>query len=70
MSIQLVCPRCGGSEFLEIDCGPDGYDDDITWTSDVCDQCGLWFSGWDGRWLIDCTSWHDEVDAEEFHTGV
>jgi len=33
MECPEKCPRCGGIEFRELDCGPDTYDDDITYTS-------------------------------------
>ena len=63
---ELKCPRCGSTEFYEMDCGPDGYEDDITWTSEVCTKCGLWHSGWTDKWLIDVEDWIDEEYAEEF----
>lgn len=62
--IGEFCPRCGCEELDEHDCGPDGYDDDIAYTSYSCDECGLWYDGWRGRWLINCDSWIDEEDAE------
>lgn len=63
---KIVCPRCGGTEFDDRDCGPDGYDDDITWSADVCKACGLWYSSWVDKWLVDVTRWQEEEDAEEF----
>jgi hypothetical protein len=63
---DLTCPRCGGRDFEEHDCGPDGWDDDVTWISEVCTHCRLWYSGWTEQWLIDCAVWTDEEDAEEF----
>lgn len=66
MSDELKCPRCGGVEFRELDCGPDTYDDDITWTSQICESCGLYHSGWTGKWLVDCTAWSDEGDSKEY----
>ena len=62
----MICPRCGNTEFSERECGPDTYDADITYTSWICTQCGLWYSGWTGQWLIDCESWRDEQDCEEY----
>jgi len=62
----MTCPRCGGSNFTERDCGPDTYDDDIFYISEVCTGCGLWHSSWTDRWLVDCTTWQDEEDAKEF----
>lgn len=62
----LVCPRCGGTDFREIDCGPDGYEDDIVYSSDICTSCGLYHSGWSLLWLIDCDNWQDEDGATEF----
>lgn len=66
MTEEMVCPRCSSKEFDEIDCGPDTYDDDITYTSSKCKNCGLWFDGWTDKWLIDVDSWRDAEDAEEF----
>lgn len=63
---STTCPRCNGTAFDEIDCGPGSYDDDITWMADRCKQCGLWYSSWKDKWLIDVYSWKDEQDAEEF----
>lgn len=59
----MKCPRCGCEEFREIDCGPDGYDDDITYTSEKCKACGLWHDGWVDKWYIDVDSW---VELEAF----
>jgi len=53
---RLICPRCGG-ETYQIDDGPDGYDDDITYVSHVCDKCGLKFDGWYDRWEDDGEVW-------------
>lgn len=66
MAGESACPRCGGQEFGERECGPDSYEDDITYTSDVCTRCGLWHSGWTDRWLVDCDTWLDEEGAEEY----
>lgn len=63
---DLACPRCGGTDFILVDCGPDGYDDDISYTSDVCRACDLWHSGWTDRWLVDVETWQDEDDAEVY----
>lgn len=63
---ELVCPRCGNTTFTELDCGPDSYDDDVTWTSYVCTKCELWYSDWTEKWLVDCTSWRDESTSEEY----
>ncbi len=62
----MICPRCKGTEFEEIDCGPDGWDDDITYTSEKCTQCGLWHDGWDENWYIDVDSWV-EVEVAEIY---
>jgi hypothetical protein len=64
--VGLTCPRCGGKDFVEVDCGPDSYDDDIFYISQICQKCKLWHSGWTDKWLIDCTTWQDEEDAKEF----
>ena len=63
---QTKCPRCGGTEFNEFDCGPDSYDDDIAYTSETCKTCGLYHSGWTDKWLIECENWRDEENAEEY----
>jgi hypothetical protein len=42
----MKCPRCKCTEFKEIDCGPDSYEDDIFYTSYICKDCGLYYSGW------------------------
>jgi hypothetical protein len=61
-----ICPRCGSSDFREVDCGPDSYEDDIAYSSDICNSCGLWHSGWTGKWLVDVKSWVEEEEAEEY----
>lgn len=66
MENELICPRCGGKQFEQIDCGPDGYEDDITYISDICEGCGLYHSGWTDTWLIDCNSWQEEESADEY----
>lgn len=63
---DLICPRCGGREFRELDCGPDSWEDDIYYISHLCQACGLYYSGWTERWLIDCDTWQDEADCEEW----
>ena len=62
----MKCPRCGNNKFREIDCGPDGWDDDITYTSEICTKCELWYDGWQNKWLIDCDGWRDAEDCDEF----
>ena len=64
-----VCPRCGCKDFDEIDCGPDTYDDDITYTSYKCTSCGLWWDGWVDKWYIDVECWRDVEYAEEYVAG-
>ena len=66
----MICPRCKGTEFKEIDCGPDGYEDDIFYLSDICKKCGLYFSGWTNKWYIDCDNWTDEEDSEEYEESL
>jgi hypothetical protein len=66
MESVMNCPRCNGIKFIEHDCGSDSYDDDICWSSQSCEVCGLWHSNWTDKWYIDCASWRDEDDAEEF----
>ena len=63
------CPRCGSSEFEEIWCGPDSYDDDITYTSYQCKKCGLWYDGWVDKWFIDVDHWQEVENAEEYKKG-
>lgn len=43
------CPRCG-SQTKELDRGPDTYDDDITYTSHLCEVCGVIYHGWFDMW--------------------
>lgn len=64
--VSMKCPRCGGEKFREVDCGPDGYDDDIAYTSEICEGCELYHSGWTDKWLINCEMWQEEEYAEEF----
>ena len=66
---MLICPRCGNTDFVEVDCGPDSYDDDIFYISDICTSCNLWHSGWTDMWLVDVENWKDEEDAEEYTKG-
>jgi hypothetical protein len=61
-----ACPRCGGKTFFSVDCGPDNWEDTRTWTSYICRGCELYYSGWTDKWLVDCTGWIDEEDAEEY----
>lgn len=63
---NITCPRCGGTAFEEQDAGPDGYEDDITYTAYICVQCKLYYSGWTEKWYLDCESWTQEETAEEF----
>ncbi len=70
MSDQMVCPRCSGTEFSEVDCGPDGYDDDITYTSDICKRCELWYDGWVYEWFVDVSNWRDVEGAERYTESV
>lgn len=59
MSEQLTCPRCGGTEFYDIDCGPDSWDDDIFYISERCKKCELWHDGWNDNWYDNIDSWQD-----------
>jgi len=68
MATPKKCPRCDSTDFDEHDCGPDSYEDDITYTSYSCKKCGLWYDGWRDDWLIqtDGTNveyWNDSEDA-------
>jgi hypothetical protein len=64
----MECPRCGGIEFAQVDCGPDSYDDDIFYISDVCKKCGLWHDGWDDKWYANVESWREVEDADEWQS--
>jgi len=64
------CPRCGGTKFTEHDCGPDSYEDDIFYLSYSCDNCGLWYDGWDDAWYIDVEHWQDVENAKEYKSEV
>lgn len=66
---EETCPRCGSHDFTELDCGPDGWDDDITYISLQCNICGLWYDGWVDKWLVDCDSWQDSEDCQEYIGG-
>lgn len=46
----FACPRCGGTDFDELHCGPDSYENDITYQADRCKTCDLVYSGWTDRW--------------------
>ena len=63
----MICPRCNSASFRDIDCGPDGYDDDITYTSNICNNCGLWFDGWRNKWYADCECESDVEHCEEYN---
>lgn len=56
------CPNCG-KEMQEYDCGPDSYDDDITYTSDYCFDCELWCDGWFDKWGLG--TYPDSEDLKE-----
>jgi len=63
-----VCPRCGYTDFRDVDCGPDSWDDDIFYISYVCKKCSLWYDGWKNKWLVlndgsNVTSWQ-ETDSD------
>lgn len=60
------CPRCGGEDFTEHNCGSGRWEDDITYTSYSCDKCGLWYGGWLNKWLKNCNSWSEEETAGEY----
>lgn len=60
------CPRCESTEFVELDCGPDSYDDDIAYTSYKCKKCGLWYDGWVDKWFVNVDYWQEVEDAEEY----
>lgn len=62
------CPKCNNTEFIEHDCGPDTYEDDITYTSFSCIKCGLWFDGWISKWYENVTSWSDTEGEEPYET--
>lgn len=66
MEETMICPRCGNTEFEELFSGPDSYEDDVTWMSYICTQCRLYYSSWTDKWYVDCETWQDEEDAEEY----
>ena len=47
------CPKCG-KDMIELDGGPDSYDDDISWVSDYCEDCRYGHHGWTDEWIEDC----------------
>lgn len=57
------CPRCGHTEFDEVDCGPDSYEDDITYTSYRCQSCKLFYDGWAEDWY-EVEGWWEVEDAK------
>ena len=64
------CPKCNNTEFNEHDCGADTYDDDISYSSFSCTECGLWFDGWVEKWYEGVDNWRDVEDREPFrNTG-
>jgi sucrose-6-phosphate hydrolase SacC (GH32 family) len=46
-------------QFNELDEGPDGYEDDITYTSYVCTKCKIYCHGWSDNWYEEDTRWTD-----------
>lgn len=66
--ITLICPKCKGTKFYQVDCWPDSYEDDISYSSDVCEKCELWLDGCDGNWYEDINSWQDTEDAKPYMT--
>lgn len=62
----LTCPRCHSTEFTNVDCGPDTYEDDIFYISHICIGCKLWWNGWDGKWLVGCETYGESLDAMEY----
>lgn len=63
---DLICPRCGGREFIEHECGPDTYEDDVAWISYTCKNCRLRYAGWREVWVDNCETWQEEEDAVEW----
>jgi hypothetical protein len=61
-----TCPRCGGTEFRQLDCGPDSYEDDRFWFSYQCRACELWWDGWEDKWLVDCKTWLEACTARVY----
>ncbi len=57
------CPRCGKQDYSDVDCGPDGWDDDIAYTSQVCTGCKLFYDGWVDNWF-EVDNW-TEVEGEK-----
>jgi C4-type Zn-finger protein len=67
------CPRCKGTDFREVDCGQDSYDDDITWTDTICNTCGLRHDGWNEKWYTDIeerTEYEANTPSPEAHGTV
>lgn len=58
--MKLFCPECKEEkEFFEVDCGPDTYDDDIAYTSYICEKCKIYCDGWNDNWYEEGTVWTD-----------
>ena len=64
-TVDQPCPRCGGTEFDEHECGDDTWDS-YSVPYYICRGCGLWFNTWTDAWLVDCESCFDVEDAAEF----
>lgn len=68
----FTCPRCGGDLFDEFDCSgkvPENPEEEMYFESLAsmkCAGCGLWWHGWESRWVTDCSSCEEEAAAPEF----
>jgi len=60
--MNIFCPHCKCKrEFDDLDEGPDSYEDDISYTSYVCNTCQIYCNGWTDDWFEEGTRWQ-EVD--------
>ena len=57
--MNIFCPHCKCEK--ELDEGPDSYEDDISYTSYVCNTCKIYCNGWTDDWYEEGTRWQ-EVD--------
>lgn len=71
MTTELFCPRCKcKQQFQELDEGPDGYEDDITYASYVCEKCEIYCHGWSYNWYEEGTRWTQvDYDLEPLFTS-
>ena len=58
----IICPICK-NKMIECDRGPDGYDDDINYSSNICFDCDIQWHGWYNKWYADADDGVDYKDG-------